>query len=156
MDTPATKLKTEKMKVGGGPGIGQALGSIAFGTSAFTSKLTDIKGPAFKREWLDTTSMATVAAGANQVGNKTGIPSFYTDPGELTMTLLHDTQQAPPLGGDLEAITIAIGPYNSSQATITGYGAMLDYQIDAPLDGKVMTATAKVRFSGPLTFTAAS
>lgn len=142
--------------------IGQTIGSVTFGTSALALGLLDIKGPDFAREWLDTTNMGTVAATAPAMGNITGIASVYTDPGEVELTVQHD-QAYPNVGAALaigsagESITIYAGPKGATtQAHIAGTGALVKYKADMPLNGKIMTATATIRFSGAVTPTAAT
>ena len=142
--------------------IGQTIGVVTFGTSSLALGLLDIKGPDFARKWLDTTNMGTAAATSAGMGNMTGIPSVYTDPGEVELSVQHD--QAYPnvaaalaIGSTLETITITAGPKGSStQAKIVGTGALVKYKADAPLNGKIMTATATIRFSGIVTPTAAT
>lgn len=153
---------------------GQALGTIVFGTSfaGVTLEILDISHAGIKRNILDTTSMYTDAPGAGTFGNMTSIPSFYTDPGELTLEVLHNASILPPVSsaitavGAIETITIRSGPAttpnvttpaSSTQAKWAGNGFITGYDpIKMPHDGQVMKATLKIKFSGPITVTAAT
>lgn len=138
------------------PVASQTVGVVTFGTSSWSPGLLDIKGPEWMREWLDTTNMSITAASAGFVGNKTGIPSLYVDPGEVELTVQHVQGSTIPIGSALETITIKAGAFSSAQGSIAGSGCLLKYKPDMPLEGKVMTATATIRYTGPLTITAAT
>lgn len=162
---------------------GQAVGTINWtstGTAvAMTAEILDIKMSGIKREALDTTSMGTtglaIAGGtlaqdtagsaspvSGQALMKTFMPSAYVDPGEITLQVLLNPNVSPWIQNTAawkEIVTIKLGPIppsGSTQASWAGIAAMLEFDWDAPLDGKIMTATMKIKFSGALTITTAS
>ena len=143
--------------------IGQTVGTITFATSGLELPILDMKGPEFDREWLDKTSMGTAISVSTALGNTTGVASLYVEHKEFEFTVQHD-QGYPNVAAALaidpntgETITITAGPQGSSaQAKIVGTGVLMGYKSDMPLNGKVMTATAKLRFNSPPVQTSAS
>ena len=134
---------------------GQTLGSIVFTTSAWATEILDIKDNGIKRDAIDVTNMGVSAVPSGSLGNKIYIPSFYMDPGILTIEVNHNPDHPAPVGGVAETITLSLGP-DSSQATVAGSGFITDYDINLPMDGKAMTATVKIKKTGPWAYTTGS
>lgn len=141
-----------------GTTVDNAMGITAvFGTSSFTSELTDVDWSGITREAIETSHQGTAEAGAGKFGNKTYIPGDLSDPGELTMTIHFDPDQEPPIDQPAETITLtwpkASG--DTTAATWAASGFITSFDIGAPLDDK-STATMTVKFSGNVTMVAAA
>lgn len=130
----------------------QARGVITFQTG-FLATLLDFSWDNAKRESLDTTTMAQAAPGAGKFGNKTSIPSNLSDPGELTCEIQHNHDTKPPLDAAPETVTVKAGDA-TTQAAWAATGYMTSYTPKGVLDGSVMKATCKIKFSGNVTVTA--
>ncbi len=130
----------------------QALGVITYSTS-FLAEILNIDWSGIKREALDCTNMGVAAAGGGKFGNKLFIPSFYVDPGELSVEIQFQPDTLPPIASAAETVTVKLGN-SSTQASWAGSGFMVDFAPKAPLDGTVMRATCKIKFSGNITVTA--
>ena len=115
--------------------------SIAFSTS-FLTPLLSISVSGISRPALDTTAMSTTTA-------RTFMPGDLYDPGELTCELQWDTDSTPstPLAAAAETVTIT---WPDSETMIFS-AFMTGFAINAPLED-VMTATATLKISGPITF----
>lgn len=122
--------------------------AITFGSS-FLGLIRSASWSGIEREFLDTTHMTTTEGAA------TFIPSDIENYGELTVELLADPDDAPPITGALETVTVTfpIPAGGSTAATWACSGALRSYEITAPHDD-LMTATAVIKFSGKITFTA--
>jgi hypothetical protein len=131
----------------------QTKGQITFSTG-FLAEILNIDWSGIKREVLDATNMSIAAAGGGTFGNKILIPSFYIDPGELAVEINFNPDTLPPIASAPETVTVKIGGDTTTQATWVGSGFMIEFAPKMPLDGKVMTATAKLKFSGSITITA--
>ena len=132
----------------------QALGVITF-SSGFLAEILDIGISGIKRDILDCTNMSIAAAGGGKFGNKIFIPSFYVDPGDLTFEIQHQPDTLPPIASAAETVTVKLGN-SATQASWAGSGFMYDYAVKAPLDGTVMRATCKIKWTGNVTVTAGS
>jgi hypothetical protein len=131
----------------------QTKGAITF-SSGFFAEIINIDWSGVKREVLDCTNMSIAASGAS-FGNKIFIPSVYIDPGELGIEINFNPDTIPPIGSAAGAFSLALGG-DTVQATWAGTGFLYEFAPKMPLDGKVMTATAKLRVTGAVTVTTGS
>lgn len=141
-----------------GATVDNAMGITAvFGTSSFTSEVTDIDWGGITRNPIDTSHQGIAAAGAGKFGNKTFIPADLSDPGELTLTLHFDPDQEPPIDQPAETLTLTwpLASGDATAATWAGSVFITSYEVGAPLDDK-MTATMTVKVSGEVTMVAAA
>lgn len=130
--------------------------SILF-DSGFFAEVTDINWSGMSRPSIPTSHMLTAAAGAGEVGNATFIPGRIIDPGSLDIEFHYNPDTDPPIAGLAEAVTLAFAlfPGDSTPANLTGSAFMMDFAMQGPLDDK-MVATATLKWSGPITITAAA
>src|SRR5258708_30868457 len=129
----------------------QTKGVITF-SSGFFAEILNIDWSGIKREILDVTNMGVAAAAGGTFGNKINIPSIYIDPGELSVEIQFNPDTLPPIASAAETVTVKMGNA-ATQATWVGSGYMHEFAPKMPLDGKVMTASAKIKFSGAVTVT---
>ena len=125
--------------------------SITF-ASGFMAEITDVSlDGTFHRDDIDTTSMATTN------NAMTFTPEALYDPGGLTVELLGNPDTTPPGTNDAETVTLTWRKPTSktNAATWSFSGYMNDYSIKGSKKGLV-TATAKLKASGPITITASS
>jgi len=131
--------------------------TVVFGTSGFTSLITNVSWSGISREALDTSNMATAAPTGDNFANMTYIPSALADPGTLELELLFDPDQAPPIDAVTETITVSyplvVGDSTPSKWECSGF--VTDFSSDAPHDG-VMTASMSVKLTGNIDPTAAA
>lgn len=113
--------------------------SIAFSTS-FLALLTNVDWSGISRSAVETTTMATTTA-------KTFMPSDIYDPGSLTVEMQFDSDAAPPVNGAAETITVTFG----DSETWIASGFLTDFAFTAATE-ELITATATIKFSGPITF----
>lgn len=121
--------------------------SITF-SSGFLALIRSASWGNMNREALNTTHMGTTNGAA------TFIPSDIEDYGELTVELLFDPDDAPPITGAAETVTVTfpIPAGGSSAATWACSGFLTSFEMTAPHDN-LMTATATIKFTGEPTFT---
>lgn len=127
----------------------QTKGSITF-SSSFFLEILNIDWSGIKRDVLDATSMAVTAAAGSTFGNKLFIPSIYVDPGELTIEINFNPDTLPPIGGASGAFVLTLGG-DTTPATWSGTGYLHDFAPKMPMDGKVMTATCKLKCTSAVT-----
>ena len=114
--------------------------AIAFSTSFFVAKLTNISWSGIERGAVETTTMTTT-------GGDTFMPVDTYNSGTLTVDMQFATNVAPPILGAAETITITW----PDAETWACSGFMTGYDITAATK-EVMTATATIKFSGTITF----
>lgn len=121
--------------------------SITF-SSGFMALIRSASWSGIAREPLDTTHMGSTN------GAMTFIPSDLENAGELTVELLFDPDDGPPITGAAETITVTfpIPAGGSTAATWACSGFLTSFEMTAPHDN-LMTATATIKFSGEITFT---
>ncbi len=129
----------------------QAKGSITF-SSGFFAEILNIDWSGIKREALEVTNMSVTAAAGGTFGNKIFIPSLYIDPGELGLEINFNPDTLPPIGAAASAFTVTLGG-DTTPATWAGNAFLTEFSFKAPLEGKVMTATAKLKWTGAVTVT---
>ena len=125
----------------------QCLGVITYATGYFVEILDISLSGVGKADIIDVTHMG-VAATSGTLGNKIYIESFYVDAGEADIEIQFNPDTTPPKG--FQACTIAWGN-STTKATWAGSACLSDMSIKAPLDGSVMKATCKLKFSGAIT-----
>ena len=113
--------------------------SIAFSTS-FLAKLTNVDWSGISRAAVETTTMATTTA-------KTFMPSDLYDPGSLTVEMQFDSDGTPPVNGAAETVTITFG----DAETWICSAFLTDFAFTGATE-ELWTATATLKFSGPITF----
>lgn len=119
-------------------------------SSGFMAWITDVSFSGMRREALETTNSATTSA-------RTFIPEKLVNYGEMRVSLQLKTSADPPIEGAAESITITwpMETGGTTAPTWTGTGFMTAYEATAPING-IMTATATIKITGTLTFTAGS
>ena len=124
-------------------------GSITF-DSGFFAQITNISWSAITRESFATSHAGTTAGFA--AGGKTYAPADLHDPGELSVDLLFEAQQDPPIDNAAETVTLTF----NGGTTWAASGFMTSYEFTgASGEGAdLMTATAVIKFSGAITITA--
>jgi len=121
--------------------------TITFATS-FCAAITNVEWSGMSRKAIDTTHSGTSG------GARTFIPSDIEDYGELKVDLLFNPNDAPPITGAAETVTVTfpIPAGGNTAGTWAASGFLTDFQCGIPIDD-VMTATATIKFSGVVTFT---
>lgn len=130
-----------------GRGASLTLGSGTWHTSALITSLTfgDIT-----REPLETTRLATSTA-------REFMPADLYDPGTLTVEFLHHDAVAMPMGGTTSiTVTYPLQAGQTTAASVSGNGFCISYTPAAARVGELMRGTATFKYTGALTFTAAT
>lgn len=131
---------------------------IAF-ASNFFAEVDGIDWDGIERAAIDTTHLRTAL---NQVGGvdqdaaaRTFMPADIMDFGSMRVSLFHNSNSRPPIDAPAEIMTFtaAVRSGQSSGATLVGTAFMTGYSVSYKLGEKTM-ATATVKFSGPVSFTA--
>lgn len=122
--------------------------TVTFGTSGFTAQILEVGWGGIERESVESTHMGTTDA-------KSFIPGTLYDPGELELEIAFDGDDAPPIGGAVETITVEFakkssGSTNGAQWAASGF--VTEFEATAPLEDK-MTATMTVKLTGAISFT---
>ena len=90
-------------------------------------------------------------------GWQTFFPGCLKNPGELTIDVIHNPDQEPPIDDDEETVKVSwpvpAGKTNAAKWECKGF--MISYEATGPHDD-LMTAKTVVKFSGKPTFTAAT
>jgi len=130
--------------------------SIAFGTSTFAPEIIDLKFSSISRPVIKTSHLGTTVA-------DTFMPGDLVDYGTCeveyqfcpTTTLL--TKYIPPITSVAETITISFPLYSgaAAKATAAGSGFVSTYSLAEPHED-LQTGTFTIKWSGAVTFTAAS
>jgi hypothetical protein len=117
-------------------------------SSSFCAQITNVEWSGISRKAIDTTNSATTNGAA------TFIPSDIEDYGELKVDLQFNPNDAPPISGAAETVTVTFPTPagGSTPATWAASGFLTDFQVGVPIDD-VMTATATIKFSAIVTFT---
>ena len=122
--------------------------TITFGTSGFTAQLNEVNWDGIERGAVDSTHMGTTDA-------RTFIPTTLYDPGEIELEVAFDGDDAPPIGGAVETITVEFAKKNSGSANGARWAAngfVTGFQVTVQLEDKMM-GTMTVKLSGAITFT---
>lgn len=125
--------------------------SIAF-SSGFLAWITNVGISGFSREALPTTNSSTTVAHTHR-------PAVLYDGGTLTVDLQFNssTSMVTPITGAIETVTITwpLAAGATTAATMSGSAFLTGFDITAPIGG-IMTASAKLKFTGQISRTAAS
>jgi len=109
-------------------------------SSSFLTKILNVAWGGIHREAINSSTMDTTTA-------HTFLPADLYDPGELSVEMQFDTDSTPPITSAAESLTI-----NWPDAeTMIASGFLTDYEITAANE-EIMTATATIKFTGPITF----
>lgn len=119
-------------------------------SSGFMAWITDVSVSGIRREALETTNSSTTAS-------RTFIPEKLVNYGEIRVSLQLKTSADPPIESAAETITITwpMEKGGTTAPTWSGTGFMTAYEATGSING-IMTATATVKITGTLTFTAGS
>jgi len=118
--------------------------------ASFVAEIKSISIGGIAREVLDTTHLGTTPAGANEIGSKTFLPGDLSDPGEISIEGHFDPSQEPPIESAASSAVITF----PSTTTWTGDAMMTNYEAGIPTE-VVMTFSATIKFTGPITVAAA-
>lgn len=133
--------------------------TLVFETTAFAGELIAIPNiSGIEREVIETTILGLVAPGANQIGNRTYLPSTAVGPIVIEARYNHDPDLIPPLHAAAETITITwpLPAGGLTAATWAGLGFMISYNTEGIiLDGKV-ESVSNIQMTGPMTVTAST
>ncbi len=121
--------------------------TIAFATSTFEAYVDSIRWSGQSREMVDMSHIATTAGIAY-------LPSDMYDPGTLQLDLHHDPDEAIPLVGAMEVITLTFPKRaGTTAAKMVVSGAVQNYDITLAKREKI-SASMTVKLSGTPVFTA--
>lgn len=109
-------------------------------SSGFMAEVREVRA-GFERAVIDFSHMLTTVARIFKAGD------LY-DPGILEVDLLFDPTKTPPITGAFETVTLT---HRETTLSMSGSGALVGFDIGIPLED-ARTATARIKFSGPLTF----
>ncbi len=134
-----------------GHGATLTLGTNTWETNAL---ITKIEPEAVVREALETTYLNTATA-------KSFIPADLVDNGGFTIEFLNNGSDANAtlpvlLAAETITITYAVISTSSTGQIITGSGFCTEYQMGPAVAGEIIKGTAKFKWAGTVTFTAAS
>jgi hypothetical protein len=115
-------------------------GTLITFSSGFLAEIREIRA-GFERAVIDFSHMATTVARIFKAGD------LY-DPGILEVDILYDPTKAPPITGAFETVTIT---HRETSLSIAGSGCLIGFDIGIPLED-ARTATARIKYSGVLTF----
>jgi len=119
--------------------------TIVFGTSSFEAYVDSIRWSGESREMIDMSHIGTT-------GGMPFLPSDMYDPGTLQLDLHHDPDEAIPLTGAMETITVTFPLRGgSTAATFAASGAVQNYEFTAVKRDKI-SGTMTLKLSGSPTF----
>ncbi len=123
--------------------------SITF-SSGFFAWILSCSGNIFAREVLDTTNSATTQT-------KTNRPAVIGNAGTINVEIQFNASTTPPITGSAETITWTFPlPQGASTApTWAASGYLSSFNITSQ-NGAIMTASATLQLTGPVTITAAT
>lgn len=133
--------------------------TIVFGTSGFTGTLAypSVEDTAERASYDSTALNNTLPVGANQYGGRTYLPAALSDPGAITLVVLHDHTKWPPINGDAETITITQPLRSGFSTAATWAGSGFVTAVSTPLGvDDLIRQTVTLKKSGVWTRTAAS
>lgn len=121
--------------------------TVTFGTSSFTANLVSVDWDGIERASVQTSHLGTTSA-------HTFIPGDLYNPGEITMNIQFNPDNAPPISSAAETITVTF-PLSSGGITAAnwaGTGFATGFTAGVQLE-ELMTGTLTVKMSGVITFT---
>ncbi len=131
-----------------GPYVGFGV-SVTF-SSGFLAFITNIDWDGISRTVIDTSNNSLTTPFW-----RTFIPGKLVDPGSVSVELLFDPNAVPTITAAAESIVVTFPKFTgeTTAPTWAASGFMSDFKLSAPMDG-AMTASATLKFSGAITFTA--
>ncbi len=127
--------------------------TLGLGTSSWdsTALIKSIQFSGATRASLETTHLATSSA-------RTFMPEDLPDYGDMTVEFYHIDSIAPPYAAaETITVTYPLGAGQSGAATFACSGFLTDYKPGDPVGvGEIMLGSAKWKFTGAPTFTAAT
>lgn len=135
-----------------GASVDIATGIVITFDSGFFAEITSVSWSGISRPSIDVSHMGIAAAGAGDFGNALFLPGDIVDPGELSLELHFNPNDAIPIASAAETITITwpLVGVDVTANTFAGSGFMTDFEITGSLEEK-MTATATLKMSGAVT-----
>ena len=133
------------------PDIGTGA-SLAYSSSTFVARITEIQWSGISREHPETTHLGSTDARAY-------LPGDLYDPGELSLSIQYEPGNEPPISAAQETITLTF-PANTAQgidtaATLAVTASVSEFSFGVPLED-VITADVTFKCSGALTWTSAT
>lgn len=134
---------------------------VAFTTTAYAAELLSVSWSGISRPSVETTHIGTAAAtgGSTNFGNGTFVPGDIVDPGELTLEYNFDPDKtiAGMHTSALDTITVTFPLYagDATAAKWTATGFWTAFEVNVPHEDR-MTATATIKLSGAVAYTAAA
>lgn len=126
--------------------------SITF-SSGFHGEITNVTHNGIQRAALETTNSATATA-------RTYIPADLIDWGSVSVDLLFDPNDTPPISGAAENVTITFpvpsGSTNGATVVFSGFMTDFTYTVPAAQQEGIMTASSTIKATGTATWTDAS
>jgi len=126
--------------------------------SGFFANILSFSIDGISREAIETTHFGTAAPSAGNYGNKTYIPSDFSDAGSMTVEMQYDPDLDPPVDSAAETLTIEWPLADSGESTNTDWQVsafMTDFAITGELEGLIL-ATATIKFAGEVTINVAT
>lgn len=124
--------------------------TIAFATSSFTAEILDISISGISRNSHDMGHHGTT-------GGRPFKPDKTYDPGEITIEILYDPDDQPPITGSPEQVTITtpVPSGSSNGATHVVSAFVTNFDIGLPFEDR-MIGSITLKASGSYAFTDAS
>lgn len=119
--------------------------------SGFLAEILSVNVSGLSRAAIDTTHATSPS------GWMTFLASDLKDPGELSIEIAHDASEVPPINSAAETVTLThpIEAGGNTAGTWAASGFMTSYEPTIPIDDR-MTANVTIKWTGPITFTAAT
>lgn len=139
----------------------RARGMFITFASNFIAEADGVDWDGIERAAIETTHLRTPLNSVNgtdtDAAAKTFIPSDVMDFGELTVSLYHNSDTRPPIDKVEETMLLraAVPRNKTTGASYQGTAFLTGYSMKYKLGDKTM-ATAKIKWSGPVAFTASS
>lgn len=130
-----------------GTGATLTLGTSSWETAA---RILSITPDAVMRDALETTYLATTTA-------KTFMPADLRDNGGFSLEFLHiDSIEGPFAAAETVTITYPTGTGQTTPATLSGSGFLVEFVPGNAAVGEIMKGSAKYKWAGTVTYTAAT
>ena len=131
--------------------------TVAFGTTSYSAKITDIDGAEPTRSAIDTSHLGLTAYDTGVSAFRTFIPGGFIDGGELSLDLVWDMGDEPPISQAAETITITFVGTSGGVAdgSLAFSGFVTSYKYNGPMDDR-WGGTVTVKVAGEPTWTDAS
>lgn len=126
-----------------------AIGELGTGASiAFATAPTGYFGKILNIEWSNISRPSVEISNFGSVAAREFIPGDVYDPGELSVDILADPTQIPPIGKAAETITLTFPGASPNTWAATGF--MTGFSMTLPLEEKIV-ANATIKFTDTLT-----